>query len=62
MAIYATNALANAQISLFAAGNANVIPAYPSSGGQGNQPAGNVIFDLDGGGFPIAELQTGTNA
>ena len=33
-----------------------------AGGGQGNQPAGNVIFDLDGGGFPIAELQTGTNA
>ena len=39
------------------------IKALPSSGGgQGNQPAGNVIFDLDGDGYPIAELQTGTDA
>lgn len=33
----------------------------PASG-NGNQPLGNVIFDLDNNGFPIAELQTGTNA
>ena len=61
MLIY-TPTLVHAQASLFAAGNANVIPAYTSSGGQGNQPAGNVIFDLDGDGYPIAELQTGTDA
>ena len=34
MAAYSSVAIADAQISLFAAGNANVIPAYPSSGGN----------------------------
>jgi hypothetical protein len=33
-----------------------------SGGGQGNQPMQNVIFDLDSDGFPILELQTGTDA
>lgn len=43
----------------------SLLTAQPSTGGgggQGNQPIGNVIFDLDSGGFPIAELQTGTDA
>ena len=62
MLMLSATALADNEISSWAGGNANVIPAYPSSGGQGNQPLGNVIFDLDNGGFPIAELQTGTNA
>jgi len=39
-------------VSFFAAG----------SGGQGNSPIGNVIIDLDSDGFPILEVQTGTNA
>ena len=34
MGAYSSVAIADAQISLFAAGNANVIPAYPSSGGN----------------------------
>jgi hypothetical protein len=38
------------------------VAAASSSGGQGNSPLGNVIFDLDSDGFPIAELQTGTDA
>lgn len=49
---------ANLTLGDFQAGSASV----PGSGGSGNQPLGNVIFDLDSDGFPIAELQTGTNA
>lgn len=36
MAAYSSVAIADAQISLFAAGNANVIPAYVINGGNGN--------------------------
>jgi hypothetical protein len=36
--------------------------APTASGGQGNSPLGHVIFTLDSGGFPILELQTGTNS
>jgi hypothetical protein len=41
---------------------ATFIAAASGGGGQGNQPLGCVIIDLDSGGFPIAELQTGTDA
>lgn len=36
--------------------------SQPGGGGQGNSPLGFVIFDLDSEGFPIAELQTGTDS
>src|SRR5208282_5802812 len=42
--------------------NISVGSMQNSGGGQGNSPLGNVIFDLDSDGFPIVEIQTGTDA
>ena len=53
-----TNGNTDVQYTDFQTGSASI----SSGGGQGNSPQGNVIFDLDSDGFPIAELQTGTNS